>query len=415
MNNIEKTKIINGEERPLLYKEDEEICKHLEYKSRSESDSSMSYSSLDSSANEDGTCIYASSSSSSSSPSQQQQRSNNGLKLRIENMAEIPPWYIYDDDWNFPNRRRRISMEFHRIMELLDMKNSSGSDQMIFGLVIILCLGTLLGFMLPPNPELNGQLYPYVSASMGYTYFFCWSLFYYPQAFQNYQRKDTEGLSPDFCALQWFGCGCYALQTFCFYTLPNIQQLYKERHDGICNVVELNDVAFGLHSLIMCSVWIFQFFYYTGSFIPSKPTVMLLIIAGMVITIYGAGLLLVAQSYTQVVPSWLISRLNGLDFLYMVTNFSVLAILLSFLPQVLLNYKLKSTEGFTIWSVLLDFMGGLLSVLQLICDSYNQNDASGIQGDFAKLFIGLISISYDVSTPTAMHSCDCMYKLICLH
>ena len=269
-------------------------------------------------------------------------------------------------------------------------------DHMLVGMLMIMGLGTLLGFTLPPNPDLNGRLYPYVSASMGYIYFLCWSLFYYPQAFQNYQRKDAEGLSIDFCLLDWFGCGCYALQTFYFYTSPNIQRLYNERHDGISNVVELNDVAFGLHSLIMCSVWIFQIWYYNGSIKPSKPTFNLLFAVTVVFATYGICLVM-APHHPKWFPAAFLAKLNGLDFLYAVTNFSVITILISWLPQVLLNCKLKSTEGFTIWGVILDLLGGLLSVLQLIFDAYNRSDPTAIQGDFAKLFIGLISIFYMVS------------------
>ena len=37
--------------------------------------------------------------------------------------------------------------------------------------------------------------------------------------------------------------------------------------------------------------------------------------------------------------------------------------------QVLLNWRRQSTIGWNIWNVLLDFMGGSLSVAQLMIDS----------------------------------------------
>lgn len=39
---------------------------------------------------------------------------------------------------------------------------------------------------------------------------------------------------------------------------------------------------------------------------------------------------------------------------------------MKYIPQVLLNARRKSTKGWTIWNVLLDLFGGLLSVLQVM-------------------------------------------------
>lgn len=72
--------------------------------------------------------------------------------------------------------------------------------------------------------------------------------------------------------------------------------------------------------------------------------------------------------------------------------------------QVLLNYKRKSTSGWQIWNIILDFTGGALSILQLIGDSIAQARAeglgnvwTGIVGNPAKLGLGLVSIFFDVS------------------
>ena len=50
-------------------------------------------------------------------------------------------------------------------------------------------------------------------------------------------------------------------------------------------------------------------------------------------------------------------------------------------PQVYLNHKRKSTEGWSIYNIVLDFTGGWLSTLQLVLDSMDQHDWSGITGD----------------------------------
>lgn len=39
--------------------------------------------------------------------------------------------------------------------------------------------------------------------------------------------------------------------------------------------------------------------------------------------------------------------------------------ILKYIPQVVLNIRRRSTKGWTIWNVILDLTGGLLSVVQV--------------------------------------------------
>ncbi len=66
------------------------------------------------------------------------------------------------------------------------------------------------------------------------------------------------------------------------------------------------------------------------------------------------------------------------------------------MPQVLTNYRNHSTHGWSIAQILLDFVGGLLSILQLAIDSYLQRDWSGITGNPVKLALGNVSMFFDV-------------------
>ena len=71
-------------------------------------------------------------------------------------------------------------------------------------------------------------------------------------------------------------------------------------------------------------------------------------------------------------------------------------LLVKYIPQVHLNFTRKSTSGWNITNVLLDFMGGLLSLLQLCIDSYLNNDWSAIAGDPVKFGLGSASMIFDV-------------------
>jgi cystinosin len=66
------------------------------------------------------------------------------------------------------------------------------------------------------------------------------------------------------------------------------------------------------------------------------------------------------------------------------------------MPQVVTNFRNKSTQGWSIAQILLDFAGGVLSISQLGIDSYLQRDWSGITGNPVKLALGNISIFFDV-------------------
>ena len=67
-----------------------------------------------------------------------------------------------------------------------------------------------------------------------------------------------------------------------------------------------------------------------------------------------------------------------------------------YLPQLVENYKRKSTLGWSIWQVLLDVMGGVLSLVQLVIDSALQSDWSGLTGNPVKLGLANISIVFDI-------------------
>jgi cystinosin len=70
--------------------------------------------------------------------------------------------------------------------------------------------------------------------------------------------------------------------------------------------------------------------------------------------------------------------------------------LVKYIPQAWTNYQLQSTVGWSIYQILLDLSGGILSLLQLILDSSLQNDWSGISGNPAKFGLGILSMSFDV-------------------
>ena len=69
----------------------------------------------------------------------------------------------------------------------------------------------------------------------------------------------------------------------------------------------------------------------------------------------------------------------------------------------MLNYRRKSTSGWQIWNILLDFSGGTFSIVQLVGDSIAEANAlglphswTGILGNPAKFGLGFVSIVFDI-------------------
>ena len=69
---------------------------------------------------------------------------------------------------------------------------------------------------------------------------------------------------------------------------------------------------------------------------------------------------------------------------------------MKYIPQAWANYRRKSTVGWSINQVLLDLIGGVLSIAQLVIDSSLQSDWSGITGNPVKLGLANVSIIFDV-------------------
>jgi len=70
--------------------------------------------------------------------------------------------------------------------------------------------------------------------------------------------------------------------------------------------------------------------------------------------------------------------------------------LVKYIPQAWLNFKRKSTEGWSICNILLDFSGGILSLAQLIVDAAHKGDYGLVVDNPVKLALSLFSIGFDL-------------------
>lgn len=88
--------------------------------------------------------------------------------------------------------------------------------------------------------------------------------------------------------------------------------------------------------------------------------------------------------------------LPWLDFLYGLSYIKLGMTVVKYIPQVYMNYLRKSTKGWNVYNVILDFIGGIFSTAQLFLDSWITGHWSGISGFAIKLGLGFVSIFFDI-------------------
>lgn len=70
--------------------------------------------------------------------------------------------------------------------------------------------------------------------------------------------------------------------------------------------------------------------------------------------------------------------------------------IIKYSPQAYMNYKRKTTSGWSIHNIILDFTGGIFSIIQMFLISYNYDDWISIFGNFTKFGLGAVSIAFDI-------------------
>ncbi|KAK0635399.1 hypothetical protein B0T17DRAFT_502942 [Bombardia bombarda] len=244
------------------------------------------------------------------------------------------------------------------------------------------------------------DLLPVLSGIFGWTYFICWSLSFYPQSMLNFGRRSTSGTTVDFPLLNCLGFSAYMVSNFVFFYSPLIRAQYAARHKGLTPTVQFNDITFAAHGLLLSIVTTSQYFFprvwgFTPSVVGSRPSRFILgtilgCILGVVVVVCVVLGSPVRDTTGDALGAWV-----WLDAVYAVSYVKLIVTLLKYTPQVILNYRNKSTAGWSIVQILLDFSGGILSISQQGIDSYMQGDWSGITGNPVKFFLGNVSMIYD--------------------
>lgn len=222
-----------------------------------------------------------------------------------------------------------------------------------------------------------------INQVIGWIYFVAWSVSFYPQVIKNWRRKSVVGLSFDFVALNLMGFVAYSVFNIGLFWIPYIQEQFLLQHPNGVNPVDHNDVFFSLHAVALTLVILVQcFLYERGNQRVSRPAIGFLVLSWLFTLI---TLIVAAVGVT----TWL-------QFLFCFSYIKLAVTLIKYFPQAYMNFSYKSTEGWSIGNVLLDFIGGSFSLLQMFLQSYNNDQWTLIFGDPTKFGLGIFTIFFDI-------------------
>lgn len=66
-----------------------------------------------------------------------------------------------------------------------------------------------------------------------------------------------------------------------------------------------------------------------------------------------------------------VDTIHWLSFLYVCGYIKLTTTIIMTMPQMFMNYKRKSTVGWSIYGVFIDLTGGVFSMLQMLLNAYN--------------------------------------------
>ncbi|KAL6910970.1 PQ loop repeat domain-containing protein [Trichoderma evansii] len=236
---------------------------------------------------------------------------------------------------------------------------------------------------------------PFISAVFGWIYTFAWSLSFYPQLLLNLQRRSTSGTTADFPTINVIGFAAYFISNVALSYSSVVRSQYAARNNGLTPTVAFNDIVFALHALILSLITASQYLLRPlWGFEPNSSTRPSRFITGIIVG-SGVGVLITCFIVWATPSGNPATDWCELDIVYAVGYVKLLVTLVKFTPQILANYRNKSTHGWSIWQIILDVVGGVLSLAQLGIDSYLEHDWSGVTGNPIKLALGNCSLVFD--------------------
>ncbi|KAK1270507.1 hypothetical protein QJS04_geneDACA004196 [Acorus gramineus] len=217
--------------------------------------------------------------------------------------------------------------------------------------------------------------------TLGWIAFFSWSFSFYPQIVLNYRRKSVVGLNFDYLVLNVTKHSSYLIYNAVLFFSSVVRRQYKEKY-GFDEMIPVaaNDVALSTHAVLMTLFALYQVtIYERGS---QKVSKICISISAVVWITAIVSVILASQSQSWL---WLISVFNSIQVVMTVIKYT---------PQAWMNFRRKSTVGFSIGNALFDLLGGVMNFSQMGVQSIDQGNFVNFYGNIGKTLLSLEVIFY---------------------
>ncbi|KAL9239081.1 hypothetical protein vseg_013433 [Gypsophila vaccaria] len=222
-----------------------------------------------------------------------------------------------------------------------------------------------------------------LSQVLGWTAFVAWSISFYPQVIMNFRRKSVVGLNFDFIVLNLTKHSSYLIYNVVLFFSKPVQAQYRHKFGSHQMIpVAANDVTFSIHAVLLTAFTLFQIFIYER-----KNQRFSKISLGIVSVVWFSAAICVFVAIHNHSWLWLISVFNTIQ---------VTMTVIKYIPQAVMNFRLKSTDGFSIGNILVDLMGGLTNYGQMVVQSVDQKSWVNFYGNIGKTLLSLVSVFYDI-------------------
>lgn len=241
----------------------------------------------------------------------------------------------------------------------------------------------------------------YLSQVIGWIYFFAWSFSFYGQVIENYKRKSVSGLSFDFVCYNLLGFMGYTVYTIWGYCDPKIGT----------GKVSIQDIVFATHATMITFITIIQIcIYYDKKDSNQKVSSTCRLIC--ICLIWGVLQILFIERVLKLYDPHQTDKSSKFNFNSVIYLgwCKVFISFIKYMPQAYYNYKRKSTVGWNIHNIILDFTGGTFSFAQNIIDTIRgqqiiiDDPTQSHSLNIAKYALSFISIIFDILFMT-QHYC----------
>ncbi|AMD22542.1 HHL228Cp [Eremothecium sinecaudum] len=232
---------------------------------------------------------------------------------------------------------------------------------------------------------------------LGYLYVGCWSVSMYPPLWNNMKLHHTKAVSKDYVILNSVGY-CALILSMLIYALLWADPNSEVQEEAVQPTLTVFDFWYGIHSWFLNMMLATQVIWgrHLWGFKP-EPTRRMKVV--YVRLIYLTFMFAAAITINYLYQNWAYGR-NNVNTLLYCNRLYLIKITMSvvkYIAQIKHNFEHKSMKGFPMLSVMLDALGGIFSLVQLVLQLAKAPEftMAVFIANFGKIGIGMVTLFFN--------------------